>query len=399
MISLHRDIQRLSGSMAEASAGQVAQIVAAIDQMAVRGPADALIAPLRPRLSALGIERPLSLCRLSFEPLDRLIVDGRRWKRGLPLIPRTALAPLFGVIGPGLTADHDLLREAASSRTARHQLSSRVWHEAAASIENAEIPGDWREATGLPDSDFVSIRGIVIGLLAQAERLANLDSSNGELHLAEAMRIILGAAAELGGMAWQAMQVHLYQDRDFATLAQRLAHELAVTPELAQGLEPALACARDLLRDRLFALHDSGRLTPSDLSGMAGIVIDLSADAGARSQRKRAAEELRQQADNVCDQAMARVIAQDLLPALSARDEKSATQVQRDAEAAARAARSFALIGSGLGASEKYDAQMRPIIERLMDPASSLDRADRARLLELLGNSTLALELLKTRSA
>jgi hypothetical protein len=50
-------------SLAHAADAQIARVVAMVDAMPERGSADALIAPLRPRLAALRPTRPLSFTR------------------------------------------------------------------------------------------------------------------------------------------------------------------------------------------------------------------------------------------------------------------------------------------------------------------------------------------------
>ena len=58
------EIQALTREVAEASDPHIKRIVAKVDAMAIRGPADALIEPLRQRLRILRPPRPLRFGRL-----------------------------------------------------------------------------------------------------------------------------------------------------------------------------------------------------------------------------------------------------------------------------------------------------------------------------------------------
>ena len=402
MNSIKQDIRAITTSFAQASPEQIAQIVATIDRMEQRGGADALVAPLRSRLPSLGVQRPISLRRLTFAPLDPLIVRGPEWRRGRPLVPRTALMALFGIIqqhAPAGDQADAMLANAADDESVRRALGSLLWQRGAEALKDAAMPTDWRQTSGLAEADFFAIRGITVCLLSQADRLRALDRRSDDAQIIRQLHEILTVAAQSGVLAWQATLVLLSGERDFAALAGQVAQELATTPELAQGLDPAFACARELLHDKMTVLSTSGALTPLDLADMAEIIVDLEQGAGPRSERKRAAEQLRRDADRICAQSVARILDQDLLPAL-VRDKSAHTPAdhavaQRRAEIAARAARSFGLIGCGLGTAEKYEAQMRPIIDRLINPANPLDPIDRARLLEILGKSNLALEVMR----
>lgn len=89
-----RDVGAVTRDVAGAPDSQALRIVATVDAMTVRGPADELIAPLRRRLAILRPPRPLRFTRLLFHPLDGVIVSAAQWRPGQDAIPRTALVPL-----------------------------------------------------------------------------------------------------------------------------------------------------------------------------------------------------------------------------------------------------------------------------------------------------------------
>ncbi len=68
------EIRAVTREVAGADDARVMRIVATVDAMSARGPADELIVPVRHRLAALRPPRPLRFARLLFYPLDPLIV-------------------------------------------------------------------------------------------------------------------------------------------------------------------------------------------------------------------------------------------------------------------------------------------------------------------------------------
>jgi hypothetical protein len=82
-----RNIQR---ELIVAQDDQITSVLAIVDNLAVRGEADNLIAPLRGRLAKLRPRRKLSMSRLLFMPLAPLFVAGPSWSAGSPSIPRSA---------------------------------------------------------------------------------------------------------------------------------------------------------------------------------------------------------------------------------------------------------------------------------------------------------------------
>ena len=92
------ELGRLRQDVLDAEDARLLRIVHFVDRLPDRGDADALLAPLRPRLEVLRPPRPLNLRRLMFLPLDPLIVAPQRWKPGALGIPRTVLPPLIAAV-------------------------------------------------------------------------------------------------------------------------------------------------------------------------------------------------------------------------------------------------------------------------------------------------------------
>jgi len=138
--------------IAAAPDDRIVRIVATVDAMAARGPADDLLAPLRPRLSVLRPPRPLRFTRLLFHALDPLIVPASRWRPGQPAIPRTALAPMAAHVRARM-ADAARIEAAIAGRFDNESdpiadLGKTLWPEAAGILASPDIPAAWAE-TGI----------------------------------------------------------------------------------------------------------------------------------------------------------------------------------------------------------------------------------------------------------
>jgi len=398
MSSLRHEIRTLSSSVRSASDEQIAQVVATIDRMEKRGVADALVAPLRGRLRALAVRRPQTLRRISFEPLDPLILNNSVWKREQPFVPRSVLIPLFDMMrrgNPEFAHAEMLLPRAESDSTVRALLCTMLWRFGAGALRIAQPPHDWRQTSGLSDQDFRSIRSVVVGVLEQADRLRALDPRADETQILVQLREILIAAARSGGLTWQAILVLLFSNRDFVAYAVRLGQELAIAPELAIGLNAAFSNVSAVLQNRLDGLSEAACFSPLELADMVDVIVDLEAAAGPRSERKRIAEVLRRNANQLCAKAVTQTIDRELMPALKRDGNEVQPEVQSLAEAAARSARTLGLVAERLGVGDKYEARARKAIVFLNDPANCLDPVDRARLLEIMGRGTEAREVLR----
>jgi len=398
MMSLRHEIRSLSSSVRTATDEQIALVVATIDRMEMRGVADALVAPLRGRLRALAVPRPRQLRRLCFEPLDSLIVDSAVWKRAQPFVPRSALVPLFEIMqreNPELCDGGQLLVGPESYPSGRAQLCAKLWLDGARALQSSPAPANWRQTSGLADADYYAIRSVVVVILEQADRLCRLDPRAEERQILAELREILTAAAQGGALAWQAMLVLLFSQSDFVALAVRLGQELATTSALAVGLDAAFKSVSAVLQGKLDLLGDSVSVAPMELANMVDIIVDLEAAAGPRSERKRTAEVLRRNASQLCAKAVARVVEQELIPALKRDGNEPQPEVQSIAETAARSVRALGLVAERLGVSDKYDARARAVVVHLTDTGNCFDPIDRARLLEILGRGSEAQEVLR----
>jgi hypothetical protein len=140
--TLHRDL-------AAAQDDQIHRVLTIIDDLAERGDADKLIAPLRGRIAELRPRRKLSLARLLFTPFNPLIVDAASWSAAAPSIPRTAILPLAGQVRDGLgaaAAQMDAMAALHSSTDGIGELveiGGKLWPTAAKILADVPMPANW----------------------------------------------------------------------------------------------------------------------------------------------------------------------------------------------------------------------------------------------------------------
>lgn len=162
------ETRALVRALAEAPEQRLAKAVALLDALPTRGAADALIAPLRGQLRAMGIPRRMNFGRLLLLPLDPVIRDAAAWVPDSATVPRTALPPLIDAVRAALpemaVATEAGLRAATDAASAALCLGPGLWAAAVAPLRAlAAAPpwADWAE-TGLPDR----LRSPIVGGVA-----------------------------------------------------------------------------------------------------------------------------------------------------------------------------------------------------------------------------------------
>lgn len=172
-------LRTLIRRVAAATDWQVLQILATVESAADRREADLLLSPLRPRLNVLRPPRRLRMKRLLFYPFDPLIISPRLWRPVLPAIPRSALGPIAGVVTtaiPDVIADIDARVEGQTSADIEEILSAGkiLWPKAAQALRLAAVPAHWRDETGLSNTHFGAIAGIIAAILRYAPAIETL---------------------------------------------------------------------------------------------------------------------------------------------------------------------------------------------------------------------------------
>jgi hypothetical protein len=387
-----------------ASDPQILRIVAAVDVMIKRGPADFLIVPLRPRLAVLRPPHPLRLARLMFHPLDLLVVRAARWRPGQQTIPRSAIKPMVEHVRLAMgTAAAAIGTAIAGRTTAEVDVISRfggtLWPQAAAILTDAAVPESWGQ-TGLGIANYRPLADAVAALLAEAAMLdrLRLDAASGLLPAEfEAIAAMLGRVAQANRGALPMM---------IAVLLDRW-------PEAAESV-PAARCGleQSAIRD---ATDDAAELLLRQLEQQNGLETRIAAgtlaDAGAaaariasllkhlglananarRRERLRAA---RRRLAAACQARFAAGLQEQLLAPLSRIGVASADIAAL--EAAARGLRVLEAESRAAGNGSTYDLLLSKATEAITADTmrGRLSRTEQLRLVEILAGSDAALALL-----
>lgn len=380
----HAPLRALIRQVAAATDSQMLRILATVETAADRREADTLLSPLRPRLNVLRPPRRLRLRRLMFYPLDPLILPPRRWRPGMPAIPRSILGPLGEAMAAAIpqtmervaamtagqtTADKDLIRAAGAL----------LWPAAAAALDDAARPHAWRD-TGLAVSHFHTLAPVMATLLRQAAAVETLvlTALPGLLPpAADAVHAILRAVADERPVALPSL---------FVMLMMRLP-DPAVLFALPRGdtLTPTLAAARTeatgFLLDRMRHEGPGTWIAGGPLTEAAETVRRLISLLQHAERRGGPAVRpqclvLRQAIDQACRARFDTVLRTDTLPALTA-----ATPDPAALEDSVLGLVLFQAEARAAGGRQAYDAALATLAEAIATHTTGILAA---RLTELL---------------
>ncbi|MBK1661957.1 hypothetical protein [Paracraurococcus ruber] len=400
MVNALREIRQLRQSVAGADDSTVLRLARMLDALPVRGEVDALLEPVRPRLAALGITRPLRLARLLFLPLDGAVVPARAWARGTPTLPRSAIPVLAAILladpegaAVALAAEGHSLAD----REVVAALGARVWHLAARVLPDA-VPPDWNR-TGLTAADYAPILALCRPAWQAGpviwDAVALADQGPPEQLAERALR----AVAAAGPMPLAAT---------LATLARRASAPGALAV-VAAGVSPSLrGPAVQLLETILKAPPpEFGQLDPrraADLAlATARRLDDLEACPLLAGDRQAAVRTYRRAADEACRAAFAEAAQAELAgPAARLAAAPEVTEAEVAAmEQGARRLRALESAGRRIGGAAAYDRAIRDMVAQLRGLGQSgggpggLTRIDVLRSIEILAGSDAAEALLQ----
>jgi len=399
-------VPTLAGVIAGAPDPTIARIVALVDAMTRRGPADLLIEPLRQRLATLRPPRPLRFGRLMFCPLDPLIVPRARWRPGQPAIPRTALMAMAEQVRLTMGAPATSIETRIAGRTtADVELISRLgrslWPAAAGILAGTPIPQTW-DATGLGDVNYRPLADAVAALLAQAATIDTLctEAATGLLPPPpEAINTVIGRVARVNPAALP-MIIAVLLDR-LPQAAELLA--AAHTGPDGAHTRTAIDEATDLLLRNLDQ-HDGteARIATGTLADAAAAASRIAAllkhldTPNARPRRRDRLRALRQRLDAECKARFAAALENELLAPLQRMGIAPAPAEITALEAAARGLRVLETTARAVGSGATYDLLLGNAAEAIKGSAmrNRLSRADQLRLVEILSGSDAALAML-----
>lgn len=400
-----RQVREMQRTLTGARDQQIARVVAVVDALADRSAADALIAPLRPRLMQLRPPRPLRLARLLFVPLDPLVVPAARWRPGDPLIPRTALTPLADALaaaGPVIEQVRSMIEGRLSSDArAIAEAGALLWPAASRALLTAAPPASWAQS-GLREAEFTPIARGVAGALENATLVQLvLDEVRQGLALRQGfVSAVLDAAGAHGPDAWS---------MTLAVLLARLPDPMPVIRHLAASPssrpEPGPTRVERVTETLLNTLHVDGTIGPvaeSDLAGAGaevrriGALFDALDAAGASPQRRQRLHELRCALDSSSRSRFEAGIAGEFVAPLEEQLQAAQPVDVASLEAAARGLRQLEAAGRRIGSAKAYDGLLERTAEqvRRLDERPGLTLVDKVRMVEVLAGSDAAMAML-----
>jgi hypothetical protein len=378
----------------------LAQVVALVDALPQRGAADALIAPLRPRLALLAPMRPVTAMRLMFSPLDPVIVPGPGWRPGLPAVPRLALgclgAAVMARIGPVAEAVQGMIAgmspQAATAAGAR--VGVTLWPAAAAVLDALPVPPDWTETAGLPLGCYDAIRANVAAVLHQAvrlERLAMVDPG-------PCIGAILADAQTRNPATVAIVLAVLLSHGAAATVLTKGAGSAGAVPGGLAALPSAVLDAAAVhALDRADRLLDTvlpavGLRAAAGHAGDVAALVDAVETPACRPGLRAQAGRTRQAADQACQARLSQAVQHEMLPKLDGPPLDDTAM--EGLEGVARDLRRLGRAGRRLGSPAAYDALLKRAAQEIgAAPGAGLGRMDRLRLAELLVGAPAAMRL------
>lgn len=419
-MSPHARLSEVKRALVAADDAKLLAVVAVIDRLADRGPLDASLAEVRPRLARLRPPRPLRPERVMCLPFEPLLLQPELWEPGRAGVPRSVVQDLIAL---GLSAIERAkmveLETFAAGRTMEDRdgvalLGQTVWPAAADRFHAVAQGEDWPRGVLRPSLRLAEMRPILLGLaplLHEAKRLMRLDPRRVERN---------GAGLSVGELTELRTLLETMAESGEASLKQISALAVAAWFDSLAVLD----LVRDVARETGFG--DRGRLFDQAMRhGIAMLAFRLgnmrqlsgagferladhalfAAAAVEAGQRRRAflsapvAESLKA-ASLALDQGLAAAFGEGLslqcgtkLQVMAGRPSLRARDLE-GFEGELRALRVVQTAGRRLGAGEPYDEAVRKAVGRLRwtmarAPAASgtdgpLCRNDVARMMEIL---------------
>ncbi len=388
------ELGRLRQDVLDAEDARLLRIVHFVDRLPDRGDADALLAPLRPRLEVLRPPRPLNLRRLMFLPLDPLIVAPQRWKPGALGIPRTVLPPLIAAvlkaIGP-VAAD-------VQARIDGHQMLNAdvvldagevLWPAAAAALAGDGLTLALPAGNSIDAADVSALLRPIGCVLAHGAAIYRSGvQPDGSADPAD-IELLLAAAARHSAIALEMMLAVLLAQTFDAGQHLRLAEELAARhghPAPDRALDFVLGAYGDA------GVAEDGIAAGTDAMRRAAILMDgMERRPAQRPAQSARLERLRQRLDRTCRQRF-EARADRLGRAAPHRAKQIADAEVGGIEHAALELRRLEALARRVGGAGFDDTPMRRAAERLA-AAAWLTPVDRLRLAEILLGPDAALAL------
>ncbi|HTI80688.1 MAG TPA: hypothetical protein VL614_09610 [Acetobacteraceae bacterium] len=402
-----RNIQR---ELTAAQDEQIKSVVTLVDNLAARGDADKLIAPLRGRLAKLRPRRKLSMSRVLFMPIDALFVASPSWSAGSPSIPRSALPPIAEQVRLGLGGS----AESTNAVVAAHfddegidaliEVGADIWQRAADILATTPIPADLVGASGLRASDYTALANAVSALFAHVLPFMSMVSraKAGIDPQAEEYGAVLEGIAPSGALPLAMMIALGMKVLPRSELFVRVADAFAGRqndPNLRAACGRAIDCVLDGIEQAPVTGADVAQVA-EDVRKVAAMLADLQLCSAQQPRRRERIEATRRKVDIACRDRFCYEMKEQLL-APSADLGAASDETFASLEATARDLRRFEAAARQIGSADQYDRQLQSAAQTLCPVAGedAMARISRIRLVEILQGSDAATEILKAAMA
>ena len=376
-------VSQIQASLAQARDGQVARVVALVDAMPERGVADALIAPLRPRLAQLRVGRPLGFTRLLFTPLNPVIMPLPAWQRSGVGAPRPALS----VLGAAVRATLPEYGDWRGDWDTLLPTGLMLWPAAAAVLDSMPIPDTWFDATGLAASQFPTVARITAAVLHEAAAIERLARTREPVPNGEVLAVLSRSRAR-GSAALDTVVAVMLARLPVPSQVASLAVE-------ASGNDRATGRAIDRLAATLAdPANDASDLRDVAVEACRIVAMIEALDGGASPERRAQLEQIRREVDMVNRRTFRCAADQFMALAQSAMSASFDDAAIAGIEAFARDLRRLGTIFRRLGGADEYDGRLEATAAAIQSIGGDLGFADRIRLVEILAGPEQALAMI-----
>ncbi|WP_144299714.1 hypothetical protein [Elioraea rosea] len=428
-----RTLAELSARIATARPEAIRAVVALIDRLPNRGDADALIAPMRPRLTMMRdlVRRPASLGRVLGHPVEDLLVSPDLWRRGSLSVPRSIMPIAISLAAEALPIAtrrelHDRISGATMDDAACvGAVGAVLWPAASARFaELASGPLPAGLALPMREADLRGLLGALGETLRLAPDLAALLAANPRgstaawEHVEHGLRDAMSRAAALSPDCFARVGLILMRRFMATGPVVALLRDVAVQ-STSGGAERRLAAALDsFLAELPEQLPDAAALALLPHQVQQHVIADAvatvdraTAEIGTwQAERRDNLREVQAHVTGVIRRRVPQCLASELLAPVAriqaeGLDRNGGPAGLEGLEAAARAVSAMAGSARRLAPSEELAIEIRRAVDTLAAlavsapqgaPADRLGRTDLARLVEILAGPDQAERVLGT---
>jgi hypothetical protein len=374
--------KELRKSLISAPDTKIAKVVRMVDALALRGPADDLIKPLRITFAHAMPARPLRFSRLLFLPLDRMIVQPSKYRLGQGQVPRTSIAPIARAVNAAMSGAERIEEMIADQNVDNDAVIAEagpmLWNEAGKIIAEMITCPEWDRETSLPDPTWREIRTTFSGAMFIAERIWGDDPPGLRTEL-DVLELLRDVEENMRSAMPAILSLLLSLNHSTSLVLAAAARHSNVTNAMSNA---AVAQAVEEISNTAVAKIGRGILqdAPAEASRIETFLRAVERRGHiSRDQVKRARRETATQ----CADRLDRAVVEEFSPAMM-----SGVFTDQDVakvESIARSIRDLELSGRTLSADPRFEASMITTWALLANSDNrNFEAADRARVAEII---------------